>query len=125
MILIAVDVVAIEKRVQADVLPEIRSVLERCIHAGQDVLLPSMSDAESVETFFIVACTGPGGFAVIASRIGRELEIFDNSSRLKPVISSTALLVRPGLSRKEQVGEITAEIERLIQAHLLGKDKRK
>ena len=32
-----------------------------------------MSDAESVETFFIVACTGPSGFAVIASRIGREL----------------------------------------------------
>ena len=125
VILIAVDVVAIEKSVQADVLPEIRSVLERCIHAGQDVLLPSMSDAESVETFFIVACTGPSGFAVIASRIGRELEIFDNSSRLKPVISSTALLVRPGHSWKEQMGEVTAEIERVVQAHLLGKDKLK
>jgi hypothetical protein len=125
VILIAVDVDAIEKAVQADVLPEIRSVLERCIHAGQDVLLPSMSDAESVETFFIVACTGPSGFAVIASRIGRELEIFDNSSRLKPVISSTALLVRPGHTWKEQMGEVTAEIERVVQAHLLGKDKLK
>jgi PAS domain S-box-containing protein len=125
VILIAVDVVPIEKAVQADVLPEIRSVLERCIHAGQDVLLPSMSDAELVETFFIVACTGPSGFAVIASRIGRELEIFDNSSRLKPVISSTALPVRPGHSWKEQMGEVTAEIERAIQAHLLGKDKLK
>jgi PAS domain S-box-containing protein len=125
VILIAVDVVAIEKAAQVDVLPEIRSVLERCIHAGQDVLLPSMSDAESVETFFIVACTGPSGFEVIASRIGRELEIFDNSSRLKPVISSTALLVRPGHSWKEQMCEVTAEIERVVQAHLLGKDKLK
>jgi PAS domain S-box-containing protein len=125
VILIAVDVVAIEKAVQADVLPEIRSVLERCIHAGQDVLLPSMSDAESVETFFIVACTGPSGFEVIASRIGRELEIFDNFSRLKPVISSTALLVRPGHSWKEQMDEVTAEIEQVVQAHVLGKDKLK
>lgn len=125
VILIAVDVVAIARAVQGDVLLEIRSVLERCIHAGQDVLLPSMSDSESVETFFIVACTGPGGFAVIASRIGRELAIFDNSSRLKPVISSTALLVRPGHSSKEQVGEVTAEIERVVQAHLLDKDKLK
>jgi PAS domain S-box-containing protein len=125
VILIAVDVVAIEKAVQADLLSEIRSVLERCIHAGQDVLLPSMSDAESVETFFIVACTGPSGFEVIASRIGRELDIFDNSSRLKPVISSTVLLVRPGHSWKEQVGEVTAEIKRVVQAHLLGKDKPK
>jgi PAS domain S-box-containing protein len=125
VILIAVDVVAIEKAVQPDVLPEIRSVLERCIHAGQDVLLPSMSDSESVETFFIVACTDPSGFAIIARRIGRELEIFDNSSRLKPVISSTALLVRPGHSWKEQMGEVTAEIERVVQAHLLGKDKLK
>jgi PAS domain S-box-containing protein len=125
VILIAVDVVAIEKAAQADVLPEIRSVLERCIHAGQDVLLPSMSDAESVETFFIVACTDPSGFEVIASRIGRELEIFDNSSRLKPVISSTALLVRPAHSWNEQLGELTAEIERVVQAHMLGKDKLK
>jgi PAS domain S-box-containing protein len=125
VILIAVDVVAIEKAARADVLPEIRSVLERCIHAGQDVLLPSMSDAESVETFFIVACTDSSGFEVIASRIGRELEIFDNSSRLKPVISSTALLVRPAHSWKEQMGQVTAEIERVVQAHMLGKDKLK
>ena len=92
--LIAVDVVAVEGAVQEDILPEIRKVLERCIHPGQDVLLPSMSDAESVETFFIVACTDPSGFEVIASRIGRELQNFDNASRLKPVISSTTLLVR-------------------------------
>ena len=84
-----------------------------------------MSESESVETFFIVACTDPSGFAVIARRIVRELEIFDNSSRLKPVISSTALLVRPGNSWKEQMGEVTAEIERVVQAHLLGKDKLK
>ena len=58
---IAVDVVAIAGAVQADILPVIRGVLERCIHPGQDMLLPSMSDAEPVETFFIVACTDGNG----------------------------------------------------------------
>ena len=99
--------------------------MERCIHAGQDVLLPSMSDADPVETFFIVACTDPSGFTVIASRIGRELQNFDGASRLKPVVSSTTLLVPPGQSTKEQADGVTAGIERLVRAHLLGKERLK
>jgi PAS domain S-box-containing protein len=122
--LIAVDVVAVEGGVQADILFEIRRVLERCIHSFKDVLLPSMSDVEPVVTFFIVAC-GPSGFEVIASRIVRELQNFDNASRLKPVISSTTLLVPHGHPREEQIDEITARIERLVQAHLLGKERLK
>ena len=123
--LISVDVVAVEGAVQADILPELRTVLERCIDPGQDVLLPSMNDAESAETFFIVACTGFSGFEVIASRIGRELRTFDHDSKLKPVISSTTLFVKPGTPKEEQIGEVTARIERLIQAHLLGKESLK
>jgi hypothetical protein len=83
-----------------------------------------MSDVEPVVTFFIVAC-GPSGFEVIASRIVRELQNFDNASRLKPVISSTTLLVPHGHPREEQIDEITARIERLVQAHLLGKERLK
>jgi PAS domain S-box-containing protein len=123
--LIAVDVVAVEGAVQADVLLEIRRVLERCIHPGQDVLLPSMSSAGSVGTFFIVACTNPTGFDVIANRISRQLQNFDSASKLKPVISSTTLLVVPGRSREEQIGEIAARIERLVQVHLLGQERLK
>ena len=119
--LIAVDVVAVEG-VQADILLEIRRVLEGCIHAFKDALLPSMSDAEPVVTFFIVACgCGPSGFEVIASRIVRELQNFDNASQLKPVISSTMLVVAPDQPREEQIGEVAARIERLIQEHLVGK----
>lgn len=123
--LIAVDLVAIEGAVQADIVPEIWKVLERCIHAGQDVLLPSMSEAEAGETFFILACTDSIGFAVIARRIRRELQNFDNASKLKPVISSTTLLVPPGQSAEEQIGKVTAQIECLVQAHLMGKEKLK
>ena len=120
--LIAVDVVAVEGAVQSDILAEIRKVLERCIHAGQDVLLPSTRDAEPRNAFFIVACTDPSGFAVIASRIRRELSTFDNASRLKPVISSTTLLVAQGQSREEQIREITARIKHLVQGHFRGKE---
>jgi len=125
VVLIAVDVVAVEGTVQEDIVPEIRRVLERCIHAGQDVLLPSMSDAGPVDTFFIVACTNPSNFAVIARRISGELQNFDNASRLKPVISSNTLLVAPGQSMEDQISEITAEIERLVRSHLLGTERLK
>ena len=120
--LIAADMTA-GKALQADILPEIREVLERCIHPAQDVLLPSMNEAQSSALFFIVAWADASGFAVIASRIGRELQKIDNISKLKPIISSTTLLIEPSPSREEQIGEVTARIERLVQAHILGKEK--
>jgi hypothetical protein len=123
--LIAVDVVAVAGADQTELLPEMRKVLERCIHPAQDVLLPAMSDSEPVNSFFIVACTDSNGFSVIASRISKELKDFDRTSRLRPAISSTTLLVAPGQSRKEQIDEVTARIERLIQAHLLNKERLK
>jgi hypothetical protein len=123
--LIAVEVVAVEGAVQTDLLLEIRKVLERCIRPGQDVLLPSMSDAQPVGTFFIVACTDDKGFEVIASRIGRELQNFDSASKLKPVISSTTLLLAPGPFGEEQIADVAARVEQLVQAHLLGKERLK
>ena len=123
--LIAVEVAAVEGAVQADLLLEIRKVLERCIRPGLDVLLPSMSDAQPVGTFFIVACTDDKGFEVIASRIVRELQNFDSASKLKPVISSTTLLLAPGPFGEEQIADVAARVEQLVQAHLLGKERRK
>ena len=123
--LIAVDVQQMVRAVQADIVPEIRRLLQRCIHPAQDVLLPAMSDAELVETFFIVACTDARGSKVIARRIGRELQTFDNSSRLKPIISSTTVLVASGGTRDAQVCEITARIDQLVQAHLRSKERLK
>jgi len=123
--LIALDVVGIEGADHADFLRDVGKVLERCIRPGQDVLLPSMSDAQPVGTFFIVACADQSGFAVMASRIGRELNIFDKASILQPSISSETLSVLPGQSREEQIAEVTARIEQLIQAHLSGKERLK
>jgi PAS domain S-box-containing protein len=121
--LIALDLVAFEGAVQADIVSAIRAVLERCIHPAQDLLLPAMSNTEPVDTFFIIACTDGSGFKVIAARILRELQNFDVASTLKPVISSTTMLVTPDQPKEEQMRELAVRIERLVQEHLLGKEK--
>jgi PAS domain S-box-containing protein len=119
--LIAVDVDSIEEAVQAELVPAIRQILERCIRPGQDTLLPEMNDAKSPNSLFIVACADAKGFAVMAKRIARELQTFDNASRLNPVISSTTLPLALGIAREAQVREIMVSIERLIRDHLVGK----
>jgi hypothetical protein len=116
--LIAVDVSTIEGAAQGDIDLEVRRVLSLCIHPGHDVLLPAMSDAEPVSNYFIVACTGVQGATIITNRISRELRKFDSAAKLKPVISSTTLLLAPGSPAEEQTPEVSRQIERLIQTHL-------
>jgi PAS domain S-box-containing protein len=123
--LIAVDVVEVAGGSQAEIVREIRPILERCIHAGQDVLLPATCDEGPILTFFIVACTDPKGSALIGSRILRDLQNFDKPSQLNPKISSTTILVARGQSREEQVREVAARIESSVQEHLLGKVRNK
>jgi PAS domain S-box-containing protein len=117
--LIAVDVTTVEGAAQGDIDLELRRVLSRCIHPGQDLLLPAMDDAEPVATYFIVACTGAHGAAVITNRMSRELRNFDSAAKLKPVISSTTLLLAQGSPAEEQTRDVARQIERLIQTHLL------
>jgi PAS domain S-box-containing protein len=124
--LIAVDII-INGALNSDFIHEIKRALERCIQPGQDVILPSRTNPDSNgtqrETIFIVACTGPAGFAVIENRIKRELHNAVNISRFRPIISSTTVPVTPSLSHEQQLAEITAGIERLVQEHLAGKEK--
>jgi PAS domain S-box-containing protein len=123
--LIAVDVVEVTGGSQAEIVREIRQILERCIHAGQDVLLPATCDEGPILTFFIVACTDPKGSALIGSRILRDLQNFDKPSQLNPKISSTTILVARGQSREEQVREVAARIESSVREYLLGKERNK
>ena len=73
----------------------------------------------------VTASAGDSGSSVIASRVSRELQNFDRTSKLKPAISSTTLHLLPGESGEEHFDEIAARIERLIQAHLLDKESLK
>jgi PAS domain S-box-containing protein len=121
--LIAVDLVMSEGSRRSELMPEVHKVLSRCVHPGQDVLLPWMGDTAPMMTFFIVACTDNRGFSVIASRIGMELKGFGEVTQLRPQISSTTVLISPGLSGDKQVEEVTTRFEHLIEAHLQGQEK--
>jgi PAS domain S-box-containing protein len=121
--LMAVDVVEVNGGIQADILREIRQILERCIHAGQDVLLPATGDEGPIVTFFIVACTDHKGSALIASRMLRDLQDFDQTSQLNPKSSSTTILVAHDKSREAQIREVAARIESSVQEHLLRKER--
>jgi PAS domain S-box-containing protein len=114
---ITVDLLAVALR--AETVSEVGRVLERCVHPAQDVLLPMMDGTVPAKTFLIVACTDASGSNVIAGRIRRELLVFDSASELKPVISSTTLVVASNQSRNEKIGELMAQIEQLVQAHML------
>jgi hypothetical protein len=113
----------LEEAAHTEIVPEIRKILERCIRPNEDMVLPTLSDVEPVGIFFIIACTDANGFSVIARRITRELQNFDNTSRLKPIISSTTLLVAPNHARDEQVRGVMEAFERLMRKHLSDKKK--
>jgi PAS domain S-box-containing protein len=123
--LMAIDVAEVTGGSQADIVREIRQILERCIHAGQDVLLPTTDDGGPIVTFFIVACTDPKGSALIVGRILRDLQNFDKASQLSPAISSKTMLVARAQPREEQIREIAARIESAVQEHLLRKERNK
>jgi PAS domain S-box-containing protein len=123
--LIAVDVVEVRGGVQADIMQEIRQILQRCIHVGQDILLPATGEEGSIVTLFIVACTDHKGSTLIANRILGNLKDFDKSSRLRPAISSTTMQATHGQLREQQVREVVARIESSVQEHLLGKERNK
>jgi hypothetical protein len=121
--LIIVDIVELKGAEQANILREIRQILERCIHAGQDVLLPPIGDEGPTVTFFIVACTDPKGSTLIGSRILRDLQNFDKGAHLDPAISSTTMPVDHGQSREEQIREVAERIESSVREHLLVKER--
>jgi PAS domain S-box-containing protein len=123
--LMAIDMVEVTGGSQAEIVREIRQILERCIHAGQDVLLPATGDEGPIVTFFIVACTDSKGSALIASRILRDLQSFDKASQLKPTISSETMLVAHGQPREEQIREVAARVESAVQAYLMRKERNK
>jgi hypothetical protein len=118
----AIDVTVADQMVTESIATEVRAVLTRCIHSGQDLLLPSMSNGDPVDTVFIVAGADRRGSEIIATRIARELGRFDTTSKLNAVVSSTTVPVDHPGSTDERRAAVAARIEGLIQAHLQKKE---
>ena len=118
--LFAIDIPAIDGTVSGKDLPALRKALERCISAGRDLLLPAMTEAEAIKTFFVIACTAANGAEVISERFRRELQNFYHGSSVQAAISATSVQLssdeQPWEDRK---AEAVNRIDKLIQAHVL------
>ncbi|HEY6902934.1 MAG TPA: ATP-binding protein [Candidatus Acidoferrales bacterium] len=117
--LFSIDVPAIEGGVPQQQLPALRKVLERCITAGRDLLLPAMTEAEATKTFFVIACTDTKSAESVSECFRRELDNFYHGSKLQPVVSATHVQLasreQPWAERK---AEAVNKIDKLIQAHV-------
>jgi signal transduction histidine kinase len=67
----------------------VRELLQRCLHADQDVLLPKMGSPGRAELFFIVAATDLAGGESLARRIQRQFENRDPALKIGLVLSTT------------------------------------
>jgi PAS domain S-box-containing protein len=113
--LLSIDVSIIEGATPMQDLAGIRKVLERSIFQGQDVLLPPMTDTETKETFFIIACADESGAEAMTKRLRRDLE----TCKVQPRISLTTVQLSANDQPLEiQISDVTTQIDKLIQTRL-------
>jgi hypothetical protein len=67
----------------------VRDLLQRCLHADQDVLLPKMGSSGHAELFFIVAATDLAGGESLAKRIQRQFDNRDPALKMGLVLSTS------------------------------------
>jgi signal transduction histidine kinase len=67
----------------------VRELLQRCLHEGQDVLLPKMGSTGRAELFFVVAATDLAGGESLARRIQRQFDSRDPAQQLGLVLSTS------------------------------------
>jgi PAS domain S-box-containing protein len=117
--LLSIDVAIIDGAIPAQALAGIRKVLEHSIFHGQDLLLPPMTGAETTETFFIIACADGRGAEAMTKRLRRDLE----NSRVHPTISFETVQVPVNDQVGEKrISEVTNQVDKLIQMHLLHRE---
>src|SRR5690348_702296 len=87
--LFSIDVSAVDGTVPQKDPAVLRLALEHCLRAGRDLLLPAMTKAEAIKTFFVVVCTDTKGAEAISACFRRELESFYHGSSIQPAISAS------------------------------------
>ena len=117
--LFSIDVSAVDGTVPQKDPAVLRLALEHCLRAGRDLLLPAMTKAEAIKTFFVVVCTDTKGAEAISACFRRELESFYHGSSIQPAISASNVQLssdkQPWEARK---AEVMNRIDKLIQAHV-------
>ena len=116
--LIALDVVADAADYGPDIVQDIARAVERCIHPGQDVVLPCMNRDARVLTMFIFASTGKEGAEAISRRIKLELKALKKTARMQSTLKTTVLQIGTIEDPDQQEDAMSAMIETLVQEHL-------
>lgn len=118
--LLSIDMPALEKNSLSPDITMLRRTLERSLVAGQELLLPPMTQTEMEDAFFVVAYTRTGEAEAVTTRLRNELEIAYQSSDRKPVISAATVdfSMNDG-SWEERKAAVMARIEQTIQTHML------
>jgi signal transduction histidine kinase len=72
----------------------VRELLQRCLRADQDVLLPKMGSSGPAELFFIVAATDLAGGDTLAQRIRCEFDDCDPALKVDLLLSTSSHAVK-------------------------------
>lgn len=102
-------------------LREVQPVLERCITADRDILLPGSTRRQQSTIFFIVACVAQEAAEVLRQRIQRQLagcEAFHKAG-LEAVVSWNKIdqsAQEPSASCPPRMADIVPGIEAMMEA---------
>ena len=98
-----------------------RELLQRCLHADEDVLLPKMGSSGRAELFFIVAATNRAGGELLARRIQRQFDNRDPALKTGLVLSTSThclTAAQPGLDPGAPFDTVAEAIHSMINEEL-------
>jgi signal transduction histidine kinase len=113
---------------RADYAQSTRRLLQNCLQASDDVLLPKMGKAGLAELFFIVAATDPAGCESLVARIHRQFD--EQESQRKAGLTLTtachsipATGANPNAAADAPFEAVSALIQALVNEELSSRTK--
>jgi len=116
----------LSEEVRAEQSKVVREVLQRCMHADLDILLPKVGPAGATELFFLLAITDEIGGAAIAKRIQERLDEYEHTQKAGLTISTSyrsvdAIKRYSNESMKDFVEKVASQIQELMNEEILAR----
>ena len=113
----------LSEEVRAEQSKVVREVLQRCMHADLDILLPKVGPAGATELFFLLAITDEIGGAAIAKRIQERLDEYEQTQKAGLTISTSyrsvdAIKRHSNESMKDFVEKVASQIQELMNEEI-------
>jgi signal transduction histidine kinase len=113
----------LSEQVRAEQSQGVREVLQRCMHADLDILLPKMGPVGATELFFLLAITDEIGGDAIAKRIQERMDEYEQTQKAGLTTSTSyrsvgAIKRNASESMKEFVEKVAAQIQELMNEEI-------